>query len=96
MREMCIRDSLALEQAVGVGTLDHHGSALQTGFVAVLIIQHLHGHAVCPVSYTHLSLRDQMTAGNKAFLVGQCQIVAAFDGAQAGTKAGNEMCIRDR
>ena len=35
------------------------------------------------------SLRDQMTAGNKAFLVGQCQIVAAFDGAQAGTKAGN-------
>ena len=35
------------------------------------------------------SLRDQMTAGDKAFLVGQCQVVAAFDGAQAGTKAGN-------
>ena len=38
---------LALEQTVGVGALDHHGSALQTSFVAVLIIQHLHGHAVC-------------------------------------------------
>ena len=38
---------LALEQTVGVGTLDHHGSTLQTGFVAVLIIQHLHGHTVC-------------------------------------------------
>ena len=35
------------------------------------------------------SLRDQMTAGDKALLVGQCQIMAAFDGAQAGTKAGN-------
>ena len=38
---------LALEQAVGVGALDHHRSALQAGFVAVLIVQHLHGHAVC-------------------------------------------------
>ena len=27
------------------------------------------------------SLRDQMTAGDKALLVGKCQIVAAFDGA---------------
>ena len=35
------------------------------------------------------SLRDQMTAGDKALLVGQRQVVAAFDGAQAGTKAGN-------
>jgi len=38
---------LAFQQTVGVGTLDHHGSALHAGFVAVLIIQHLHGHAVC-------------------------------------------------
>ena len=37
---------LALEQAVGGGALDHHRSALQTGFVAVLIVQHFHGHAV--------------------------------------------------
>ena len=37
---------LALEQTVGVGTLDHHGSALQAGLVAVLIVQHFHGHAV--------------------------------------------------
>ena len=37
---------LALEQAVGVGALDHHGSALHAGLVAVLIVQHLHGHAV--------------------------------------------------
>ena len=37
---------LALEQAVGVGALDHHRSTLQTGFVAVLIVQHFHGHAV--------------------------------------------------
>jgi len=37
---------LTLEQAVGVGALDHHGSALQAGFVAVLIVQHLYGHAV--------------------------------------------------
>ena len=42
---------LALEQAVGVGALDHHGSALHAGLVAVLIVQHLHGHAVglCPL-----------------------------------------------
>ena len=38
---------LALKQTVGVGTLDHHRGALQTGLVAVLIIQHLHGHAMC-------------------------------------------------
>ena len=37
---------LALEQTVGVGTLHHHGSALHAGFIAVLIVQHLHGHAV--------------------------------------------------
>jgi len=37
---------LALEQAVGVGTLHHHGGALHAGFIAVLIIQNLHGHAV--------------------------------------------------
>ena len=37
---------LALEQAVGVGTLDHHGSTLHAGLVAVLIIQDLDGHAV--------------------------------------------------
>ena len=38
---------LAFQQAVGVGTLDHHGSALHAGLIAILIIQHLHGHAVC-------------------------------------------------
>ena len=37
---------LALEQAVGVGTLHHHGGALHAGFITVLIIQNLHGHAV--------------------------------------------------
>ena len=37
---------LALEQAVGVGTLHHHGSAFHAGLVAVLVIQHFHGHAV--------------------------------------------------
>ena len=35
------------------------------------------------------SLRDQMTAGDKALLVGKGQIMPAFDRAQAGTKAGN-------
>ena len=35
------------------------------------------------------SLRDQMTAGDKALLVGKCQVVAALDSAQAGSKAGN-------
>ncbi len=43
---------LALEQAVGVGALDHDGSTLQTGLIAVLIVQHFHGHAVglCPLA----------------------------------------------
>ena len=38
---------LALEQAVGVGALHHHGSALHAGFVTILVIQHFHRHAVC-------------------------------------------------
>ena len=62
---------------------------------ALLVLQALEDGGVLAVHGQQLhavlfhSLRDQMTAGNKALLVGQCQIVAAFDGAQAGTKACN-------
>ena len=41
-------------------------------------------HAVLRHSPGH-----QMTAGNKALLVGQGQVVAALDGRQAGTQTGN-------
>ena len=66
----------------------------QTGG-ALLILQTLEDGRVLAVHRKQLyamffhSLRDQMTAGDKALLVGQCQVVAALDGAQAGTKAGN-------
>ena len=62
---------------------------------AFLILQALEDGRVLAVHRKQLypvlfhSLRDQMTAGDKALLVGQRQIVAAFDGAQAGTKTGN-------
>ena len=62
---------------------------------ALLILQALENGRVLAVHrkqlYTVLfhSLRDQMTASDKAFLVGKCQVVAALDGAQACTKTGN-------
>ena len=62
---------------------------------ALFILQALEDGGVLAVHRKQLhavlfhSLRDQMTAGDKALLVGQCQVVAALDGAQAGTKAGN-------
>ena len=66
----------------------------QTGG-ALLILQALEDGRVFAVHGQQLhavlfhSLRDQMSAGDKALLVGQRQVVAALDGAQAGTKAGN-------
>ena len=62
---------------------------------ALLILQALEDGGVLAVHRQQLypvlfhSLRDQMTAGDKAFLVGQRQVMAALDGAQAGTKTGN-------
>ena len=37
---------LTLEHAIGIGALDHHGSGLDAGLVAVQHIQHFHGVAV--------------------------------------------------
>ena len=62
---------------------------------ALLILQTLEDGGVLTVHRQQLDavlrhrLRDQMAAGDKAFLVGQCQVMAALDGGQAGAQTGN-------
>ena len=82
---------LHAEEGAAGGRQQDLGQALG----ALLILQALEDGRVLAVHGQQLhavlfhSLRDQMSAGDKALLVGQRQVVAALDGAQACAKAGN-------